>query len=100
MCTDGRSLPRARRHRANNPQGSSSNGCCLLRFYHDDGPISFPTTPILFIEMQCPRRPSGLVGNLHIHHLLVSAEVVSSILTSRICVLSFFRNGKRGNVSK
>ena len=29
-----RSLPRARRHRASSPQGSSSNGCCLFRYHH------------------------------------------------------------------
>ena len=29
-----RSLSRVRRHRARSPQGSSSNGCCLVRFHH------------------------------------------------------------------
>ena len=36
--------------------------------------------------LHCPRRPSGLVGNLHT--CLTGAEVVSSILVTRICVLS------------
>ena len=43
-----RSLPRARRPRASNLQGSSSNVCCLLRYHH--GPIdvrlSFPTPTV------------------------------------------------------
>ena len=29
-----RSLPRVCRHRANKPQGSSSNGCCLFMYHH------------------------------------------------------------------
>ena len=29
-----RSLPRGRRHRANSPQGSSRNRCCLFRDHH------------------------------------------------------------------
>ena len=35
-----RSLPRVRRHRASRPHGSSSNGCCLLRFHQ--GPMFVP----------------------------------------------------------
>ena len=29
-----RSLPRVRRHRASQPQGSSSNGCCFFGYHH------------------------------------------------------------------
>ena len=43
-----RSLPRVRPHRASSPQGSPSNGCCLVRCPH--GPInvclSFPTPTV------------------------------------------------------
>ena len=45
LHTDGSSLPRVRRHSASNPQGSCSNGCCLVRNHH--GPtharLYFPT---------------------------------------------------------
>ena len=43
-----RSLPRVRRHGASSPQGSSSNGCCLLRFHQAPivMPLSFPTLTI------------------------------------------------------
>ena len=48
-----RSLPRVRRHRASSRRGSSSNGCCLFRYYH--GPInvrlSFPTHYWYVVEM-------------------------------------------------
>ena len=44
------SLRRVRRHRASSPQGSSRNGCCLLRYHH--GPIfmrpSFPPHPLYY----------------------------------------------------
>ena len=33
-CTQWRSLSRVRRHRASNPRGSSSKGCCPFRFHH------------------------------------------------------------------
>ena len=43
-----RSLPRVFLHKANCPQGSSSNGCCLFRFHHEqiNKRLSFSTPTV------------------------------------------------------
>ena len=45
-----RSMSKRRRCRASSPQGSSSNECCLSRFYH--GPIVMHHTYIILVDLR------------------------------------------------
>ena len=67
-----RSLPRVRRHNASSPQGSSSNGCRLLRYHH--GPfivrLSFhtPTIPLWHVVdiMLCDTESIERMNNIRL----------------------------------
>ena len=83
-----RSLSRVRRHRANNPQHSSSNRCCLFRFHH--GPInvrlSFPTPTIIYycwyVVGMCDiqKNIGGCCRNVENHKIRTSYENILLLL--------------------
>ena len=84
-----RSLPRVRRHRASNPQGSSRYGCCLFRHHH--GPINVCALCVcvvipFILDVRLVDAPAGVTqeeghtGFLH----LPSAMLASIFLARRI----------------